>query len=313
MWRRADEVADQWAEGAAVNLLDEMRRIAILVLMDTLFDEDMSGDLKPLWDAILRTIQYISPGIWLVWPNAPRPGYARALRQMDAYLFSLIQARRERPDSQSDLVGGLIAAGLSDDLIRDQLLTLFIAGHDTSTALLAWALVLLSLHPEALERVQAEVDQALGTNPPAYTDPLPYLDQVIKETLRLYPPIHLGSRIAAADLEFQGYIIPAHTRVLYSIYLSHRHKAYWTEPDKFDPDRFTPENNRAREPYVYLPFGGGARNCVGFAFTQVEARIVLARLIQRFEFRLLDSHVRPRMRATLEPHSGVIARVHRRR
>jgi len=197
--------------------------------------------------------------------------------------------------------------GMSDGLIRDQLLTMLIAGHDTSTALLAWSLYLLGKHPGELERVRAEVDQMAGRQPPDLetVNRLERMDQVIKEALRLYPPIHIGNRKAAIDLEFKGYEIPAGTRVVYSIYLSHRQEKYWPDPKRFDPDRFSPEQSQARPHYAYVPFGGGPRNCIGLAFAQVEVKIVLARILQNFDLELLDTRVRPHMGATLEPRPGV--------
>jgi cytochrome P450 len=318
MWRRSDQIIDSWAASSTVSvtvdMLVEMRKVALLILTDTLFQEDFTPHLKPLWHSILRNLQYISPGLWLVWPGAPRLGYGRALRQMDRYLYQLIAARRASLGEPSDLLGGLITAGMSDSLIRDQLLTMLIAGHDTSTALLAWALYLLAIYPDVQARLQHEIERVLGAGEPRLVaiGQLEYLEQVIKETLRLYPPIHLGSRIAATDIEFQDYHFPAGTRILYSIYLSHRHKNYWPDPHRFDPDRFTPENMRQRPPYVYLPFGGGPRNCLGMAFAQIEAKVVLARILQKYTLRFAGGHVRPRMGATLEPHPGVRLIVRRR-
>jgi cytochrome P450 len=203
---------------------------------------------------------------------------------------------------------------MSDALIRDQLLTMLIAGHDTSTALLAWALYLLTLHPNVFQCVQDEIAKGLGSQAPTVSsiNQLSLLDQVIKETLRLYPPIHLGSRITATEIEFQNYIFPAGTRLLYSIYLTHRHKAYWPEPHRFAPERFASEIVRQRPPYTFLPFGGGPRNCIGMAFAQIESKVVLARLLQNFNLRFVGGHVRPRMGATLEPHPGVIVEVRHR-
>jgi cytochrome P450 len=233
---------------------------------------------------------------------------------MDAYLYQLIALRRAHLGEPSDLLGGLIASGMSDALIRDQLLTMLIAGHDTSTALLAWALYLLTIHPDVFQRVQAEIDRVLDSRAPTFSsaNQLCLLDQVIKETLRLYPPIHLGSRIAASEIEFQDYVFPAGTRLLYSIYLTHRHKAYWPEPQRFDPGRFAPEHARQRAPYSFLPFGGGPRNCIGMAFAQVESKVVLARILQNFDLRFGGGHVRPHMGATLEPRPGVIVEARRR-
>jgi cytochrome P450 len=315
MWRCTDQVAEPWRDGSRVDMLVAMRQIALLILTETLFREDFTPHLKPLWQTILRTLQYISPGLWLVWRGVPRPGYRRALQRMDAYLYELIAARRASLGEPSDMLGGLIASGMSDALIRDQLLTMLIAGHDTSTALLTWVTYLLATHDEVQEALHAEVDGVLGSRIPTLADvsQLSYLDQVMKETLRLYPPIHLGSRIAATDVAFQGYVFPQGTRVLYSIYLSHRHKAHWPDPHRFDPSRFTAEQNRQRAPYIYLPFGGGPRNCIGMAFAQLEAKIVMARVLQSFELRSVGKHVRPRMGATLEPHPGVWVEVRRRR
>ena len=314
MLRGTDQVLAQWQEGAHVDMLVEMRKVALLILTDTLFKEDFTPHLKPMWDSIIRNIQYISPGLWLVWPGVPRLGYRRALQQMDHYLYQLIAARRANLGEPSDLLGGLIETGMSDDLIRDQLLTMLIAGHDTSTALLAWALYMIAIHPDVQMRVREEVDRVLGLREPTIADvgQLGYLDQVIKETLRLYPPIHLGSRLAATDIEFQDFHFPAGTRILYSIYLSHRHPTFWPDPHRFDPARFSSERVRERPPYVYLPFGGGPRNCIGVAFAQVEAKVVLARILQRYSLRFTGGHVRPRMGATLEPHPGVRIAVNRR-
>ncbi len=316
MWRYTDQVSATWNPSGPVDMLAEMRRIALLILMGTLFKVDFAPDMDRLWPAILRILNYISPSLWLVWQDMPRPGYRGAQRQIDDYLYRVIRARRAAIGETDDLLGLLVTApGMSDDLIRDQLLTMLIAGHDTSTALLAWSLYLLGSHPEIMARAQAEVDSVLGEDVPDFThlERLVYLERVIKETLRLYPPIHIGNRMAAVDLEFQSYRIPAGTRVVYSIYLTHRHPHHWPDPERFDPDRFTPEQNRVRKPYIYLPFGGGPRNCIGAAFAEVEAKVILARILQTFALRLVHTGVRPHMGATLEPRPGVIMLAQRRR
>lgn len=314
MWRSADRVTAAWTDNAPRDMLVEMRRIALLILTKTMFGVDFAPDLRALWPSILKTLAYISPGPWILWRNLPRPGYTRALKRVDDYLYRIIAARRAQPGSADDLLGALIASGLSDGLIRDQLLTMLIAGHDTSTALLAWALYLLGAHPDAMARARAEVDAVLGRRMPAieHAAQLPYLDRVVKETLRLYPPIHLGTRTAAMDLEFNGYRIPAGARVLYSIYLTHRDPRYWPDPDRFDPERFAPESSKARAPYTYVPFGGGPRICIGFAFAEAEVKIVLARLLQQFKLTFTGHPVHPHMGATLEPRPGVMMHARRR-
>lgn len=312
--RCADQVSCQWHDDARIDLLDEMRQIALLILTATLFKEDFSPHMRTLWHDILRTIHYISPGPWLVWPGIPRPGYHHALQRMDTYLYQLIASRRAHLGTPDDLLGALIASGMSDALIRDQLLTMLIAGHDTSTALLAWSLYLLTIHPEIMARVRMELDAVVGMHVPAlaHIRQLSYLDCVLKETLRLYPPIHLGSRIAATDLTFQNYCFPAGTRLLYSLYLTHRDTKYWPNPQIFDPQRFSQEHAGQHPAYTFLPFGGGPRNCIGAAFAQVEAKLVLARILQQFEFEFTGDMVHPRMRATLEPHPGVLVIARRR-
>ena len=311
-----DVVSASWAEAAAVDMLTEMRRITLLALMDALFKVDFRRDLDRLWPAILRAISYISPGLWILARRMPRPGYNRPLRELDAYLYRLIRERRASGGAGDDLLSLMVASPkMSDDLIRDQLLTMMIAGHDTCTALLAWSLYLLGKHPGVMARAQEEVDAVLGGEPPDFPhlERLAYLGQVVKETLRLYPPIHTGNRMTRADLECQGYRIPAGTRILYSIYLTHRHRRYWPEPDRFDPDRFAPGRKGAHVPYAFVPFGGGPRNCIGAAFAEVEAKVVLARILQRFDLQLLEERVRLHMGATLEPRPGVIMRARRRK
>jgi cytochrome P450 len=312
MVKWVDQVTADWQPGQPHDMLIEMRRVALLILVGALFQVDFTAVMPTLWPAILRTLAYIGPGLWILWPHMPRPGYQSALQQMDEYLYGLIRERRETAVPGNDLLSHLIATpGLDDDLIRDQLLTMFIAGHDTSTALLAWTLYLLGAHPHILQQAQAEVDAVLGKELPTADrlDELTLLDMVIKESLRLYPPIHVGNRRALTDIQVKGYDIPADTRLMYSIYLSHRHPAYWSDPGQFCPARFGPQAAKI-PPLTYVPFGGGPRFCIGAAFAQIEAKVVLARLLQRFNFQLLPGQrIRPYMGATLEPHPGVMMRV----
>lgn len=312
MLRGIDQVTAAWDNATPHDMLVEMRKAALLIVFEALFNHDFAPDLAALYPSIMSMLSYISPGLWMIWRGMPRPGYAARMRHMDDYLFRLIAARRRSTGDTADLLGALISAGLSDDLIRDQLLTMLIAGHDTSTTALAWSLYLLGAHPEAMSRARVEVDAVVGDATPTleHAGQLHYLDMVIKETLRLYQPIHLGSRIAAIDLDFQGYGIKAGTRVLYSIYLTQRDPRYWMEPERFDPQRFAPDAP-ARPAYTYLPFGGGPRNCIGYAFAEVELRLVLARLLQRFDMRLTQPNVRVYMGATLEPRPGVMMKVQR--
>ncbi len=180
---------------------------------------------------------------------------------------------------------------------------MLIAGHDTSTALLAWTFALLGQHPEVLGQVVQEVDRAEGK--------FQLLDNVIKESLRLYPPIHIGNRRVAEDVEFAEGTVPAGERMFYSIYLTHRDPAIWENAEDFCPERFS--HGRKTPPMSYIPFGGGPRSCIGAAFGQAEARIVIAHLLKTFTFEPLNAdQIHPYMGATLEPHPGVMMKVKRR-
>lgn len=318
MWRYTDQILDVWENDTQLDMLVDMRRVALVILMGTLFGVEFLPDLDRLWPSILAVLDYIAPGFWIVWPEMPRPWYRRRLRELDDYLYQIIRHRRAAPDhiERGDLLSRLVSMpDMDDDLIRDQLLTMLIAGHDTSTALLAWTLYLLGAHPAAMTRAQAEVDDVLRGSPPAmdHLSALSFLDQVIKEALRLYPPIHVSNRIAATELEFQGYHIPAGTRVMFSIYLTQRHPGCWQEPARFRPERFSPEQRGTRPALSYVPFGAGPRNCIGATFAQIEAKIVLAHILQTFDLQLTSDEVHTHMGATLEPRPGVLMRVRRRR
>lgn len=323
-WRYTDDIVHTWRDGEERDMLVEMRKVALLIIFGALFDVDFLPDMERLWEPILDLLEYISPGLWIFWADMPRPKYRHARQAMDDYLYGLIRQRRAelaqfglQPEA-GDLLGQLVAnSGMDDDLIRDQLLTMLIAGHDTSTALLAWVFYLLGMHPEAMAQMQAEVDRVIGRQQepptPEQVQQLDYTDLVIKEALRLYPPIHVGQRRAGEDVALQGYHVPEDSRIMYSIYLSHRDKRYWDDAEQFCPARFDHHSGQKQPPFTYVPFGGGPRNCIGAAFAQVESKVVLARLMQTFEFELLNGpEIKPYMGATLEPRPGVKMRIRRR-
>jgi cytochrome P450 len=305
MIRETDRVTATWPADAPVDMVDEMRRVSLLILFQTLFSTDVWADLPRLWRPILAAIDVISPGLWLVWPGAPRLRPTRELRFLDDYLYGLIAERRGLSDPPDDLLTHLLQSGMSDTLARDQMLTLLIAGHDTNTALMSWTLALLGRHSDWLAAVQAEIDNVLRDRPPALDDVsrLTLLDQVLRESLRLYPPIHLGNRRAAEAFDTPACPIPGESRVVYSIYLTHRDPSHWPEPDQFCPERFS--SPRPAVPYAFVPFGGGPRNCVGSAFGKAEAAIVLARVLQLKDVRLEPGAIHAHMGATLMPHPAV--------
>jgi cytochrome P450 len=294
MIEQTDRVSCLWKEGDVVDLLVEGRKIALLIIMQALFGEDIWNDLPRIWTPILKAIKFISPGPWIFWRTMPRFGFKKDLKILDEYLLGIIEERRERKEKTKDLLQHLIDAGLSDEVIRDQMLTMLIAGHDTSTALLAWTFALIGQHPKLQARLVEEVDTLERS---------PLLDQVIKESLRLYPPIHIGNRRVVENLEFQEGTVPAGERMFYSIYLTHRDANIWENAEDFCPERFA--HGRKTPPFSYIPFGGGPRACIGAAFGQAEARIVLARLLQTHRFEFTKHKIYAHMGATLEPRPGV--------
>jgi cytochrome P450 len=314
MLRQAARVSSRWQDGQTVDMLAECRKITLLIVMETLFGVDAWDDLERIWNPILKAIEFISPGAWILWRRIPRPGFRKPLQELDAYLYEIIAVRRKAP-ARSDLLGHLLAGGLDDDRIRDQMLTLLIAGHDTSTALLAWTFALLGQFPQVQTRLAAE---SAAAEPGAYPA---LLDEVIKEVLRLYPPIHIGNRVLAEEMNFEAQSVPAGARLFYSIYLTHRDPQSWENPDDFCPERFAhgpdPETGLPRrkpEPFAYIPFGGGPRACIGAAFGQAEARILIAELLKSFRFEPPSpQNFQAHMGATLEPRPKVLMKVNRRR
>jgi cytochrome P450 len=295
MIHQTKRVASQWNDGNTIDMLIESRKVALLIIMQTLFSKDVWDDMPLIWKPILKAIEYISPGMWIFWRKIPRPGFKKHLKELDDYLYRIIADRRIG-HFEPDLLQHLIDAGLTDNVIRDQMLTMMIAGHDTSTALLAWTFALLGQHPDVHQRVVQEVDTM---------DKSPLLDQVIKESLRLYPPIHIGNRRIAEEMEFgeDRDSIPADERMFYSIYLTHRDPEIWESADSFCPERFA--KGRKTPPFSYVPFGGGPRACIGAAFGQVEARVVMSHLLRNYEFEFTNHKIKPHMGATLEPRPGV--------
>ena len=300
MIEQTDRVSVLWKDGDTVDMLIESRKIALLIIMQTLFSKDVWSDLPRIWRPILKSIEYISPGAWILWRKIPRPGFRKPLQELDEYLFGIINERRKRKEGH-DLLQHLVDAGLSDQIIRDQMLTMLIAGHDTSTALLAWTFALLSQHSEIHERLVQEIDTS---------DSSLLLDQVIKESLRLYPPIHIGNRHVAKEMGFREGNVAAGERLFYSIYLTHRDPAIWENAEEFCPERFA--HGRKTPPFSYVPFGGGPRVCIGAAFGQAEARIVIARLLQTHQFEFTNHKIHAHMGATLEPRPGVRMKVWKR-
>ncbi len=250
------------------------------------------------------------------WPSERSRTLAKAIQVLDAKVERMIRDRRAQGLSRPDLLSRLLAAHdddgtrMSDRQVRDEVLTLFIAGHETTASGLAWALYLLGRHPEAYARVRAEADALSG--PPTYADlpRLGYSLKVFKEALRLYPPVFFFGRQTVCDVEVGGYLIPPRIVVMVSPYALHHRKDTWPDPEKFDPERFTPEREEGRHRQAFIPFSAGPRTCIGNHFALMEGPMVLATMLRHMDLSLAnDEPVVPEPKTTLRPRGGVPMRV----
>lgn len=335
MTRRAiDMYETRWADaarsGETLNIVAEMMKLTLDIVSEALFSANVSHQAQAVGKAVTvlvqdATIRFDFP--LYPQPNIPTPhnrAFMRALRTLNEIIFGLIDERRAlsaspHPNGRQDLLQLLLDArdpetneAMSDKQLRDELLTLFIAGHETTANLLAWTFYVLSQHPEAQARVQAEVDTVLNGRTPTANDlpSLVYTRQVLDEVLRLYPPAWILTRTNLADDELCGYSIPAHSYLAASPFVMHRHPAYWHKPEQFDPDRFLPQAAKQIHRFVYFPFGGGPRLCIGRGFAQVEAHLILATLAQRCRLTLVpNTRVEMQALVTLRPKNGLPMKV----
>ncbi len=255
--------------------------------------------------------------VWV--PGAEGQELRRAIALLDTYVQRMLDARRADPRPPDDLLSRLLAArdeddgeGMSDRQIRDEILTLFVAGHETTATGLAWSIYCLCKNPHIYAEVEREVD-ALPADPTAADLPrLALTLRAFKEALRLYPPVYTFARQATSPTTLGGYECPTNTLVICSPYTLHRRAEIWPEPTRFDPARFLPEAEAARSRYAWLPFGAGPRVCIGMQFALIEAQLVLGKMLRRFRFELLGDEV-PAASATLRPRDGMRVRVRLRR
>lgn len=301
-----DHLTDQWQDGAVYDILVEMRKVALLAFEWVYFSHDLSDELSSLWEPVLSAIHYIGPGAWLLLGTGRVPA---RIAPLEAHFYRLIRQRRKAHTPPDDMLTHLIEHLEDDDRVRDQMMTMFIAGHDTSTASLAWALYLFGKYPQWQTWVREEVRAHSGNKPPLpeRTGEFSLLDAFVKETLRLYPPIHAGNRRVVAPVQLMDYTLQPGQKVLLSYYLVQRHPGYWEAPQEFRPERWL-DGDRQSETFSYIPFSGGPRMCIGAPFAQVELRMILGYLLQRFRFTLTHP-VEMRMGATLEPYPGVRMKV----
>ncbi|MFD9335107.1 cytochrome P450 [Streptomyces sp. NPDC060028] len=295
------------APDGVVDVSDEMMHLALRAVARILFGTDVDTTVDVVDRCFPVITQYAlrrgySPvNIPRSWPTPANRRAAAAMDELYAACDKIIAARRGRGPAEEgeDLLSLLAAATSTDDgefdatELREQVLIFLLAGHETTATSLAFSLHLLARHPESQSRAREEVSRVLGDRTPgaADLDRLPYLTQVLKEAMRLYPAAPAIGRRAVAACEIDGHAVPAGADVILAPWVTHRHPRYWPDPERFDPDRFTPEAEAARPRYAWFPFGGGPRACIGQHFSMLESVIALAMILRAYEFEAVDTEV----------------------
>lgn len=320
------EMMAGWRADETVNLSEEMMRLTLLIVAKTLFGSDVAADVERVGRALDVLFGQLPTRLLpefverLPLPHNRRFMAARA--KLDEIIYRMIREHRASGD-QGDLLSMLLMAqdeegeggGMSDEQVRAEAITLFIAGHETTANALTWTWYLLSQHPEVEARLHEEVDRVLGGRPPTMADmeQLPYTRQVLAEAMRLRPPVWAMGRMAREEYRLDGYLVPKGATILMSQWVMNHDARYYPDPERFDPMRWTPEAQAARPKFAYFPFGGGARLCIGEPFAWMEGVLVLATIAQQWQLRLAPgARVVLEPLVTLRPKHGMPMRLTRR-
>jgi cytochrome P450 len=318
----ADRTRRRWADGAALDMSQEMNRLTLSVVGKTLFDTDvesqardvgeaLTGVMESFWTMMLPFSNVIER---LPLPHLRRSRQARA--RLDAIVYGLIRARRTTGEDRGDLLSMLLLAqdeedtgrGMTDVQVRDEAMTIFLAGHETTANALMWTWYLLSQSPDVERALHAEIDRVLGRRLPTVADiaSLPYVERVVTESMRLYPPAWIIGRRAIQPYAIGGYTLPARSILIMSPWIVHRDARYYADPARFDPDRWMPEFKASIPQFAYFPFGGGPRRCIGESFAWMELVLIVATVAQQWRFALVPNHpVVPQPLVTLRAKHGM--------
>jgi cytochrome P450 len=310
-WRTMSEPFDVAAE---------MMGMTLDIVARTMFSTDVSGEVETV-RRLMDIVVAVRPSVldllglpeWL--PRRQPAAYRRAIAAFEALVSRLVARRRADGIDRGDLLSMLLAARdpetgsrMSDKQLRDEILTIFLAGHETVANALGWTWYLLAEHPQAEARLHDELDQVLGGRLPTYADlaGLKWTRMVIEEAMRLYPPAHTIARTALGEDRIGGVRVPAGSFMTISIYATHRNPNLWPDPERFDPARFASEEVARRHRFAYFPFGGGPRVCIGNSFAIAEAQVIIAGIAQHYRLRLAPGHpVQPIGLVTLRAKNGI--------
>ena len=319
------DMLERWCFYAAsrqsIDITREMTHLTMQVVTRALFSTQVSDEGNDISEAIATVLDHANylfatpfyPSLAVPTPRNRR--VRRAMERIDQIIYKIIAERRQLGTHSNDLLALLMEAkdedsgeGMSDRQLHDEVLTVFVAGHETTSVALTWCLYLLSQHPEVERRLQGELDGVLGGRDPTVDDlpALTYTRQVLDETLRLYPAAWASNRNTLADDEICGYFVPANSVVVFSPYVIQHDPHLWEKPETFDPERFSPEHAGERHRFAYFPFGGGPHQCIGMGFAKVEAQLVLAAIMQRYRLKLVPGYtaeLKPSI--TLHPKGGM--------
>lgn len=328
MAQAGEQLLAGWADkaGQPVNIAAEMMQLALEVISQTMFTTSVAHHIDQIHHALHVSLKYAfdsfhNPLCLPLWvPTARNREFRSVMQFMDKLIYELIAERRRSGAQHDDLLDLLLQArdeetggGLSDQELRDEALTIFAAGHETTANALAWTWYLLATHPETKARFHEEVDRVLQGRTPSADDlqHLPYTRAVFDESLRLYPPAPAIQRKATTHATVGGLSLPAGALVLVGTYNIHRHPAYWRDSERFMPERWL-NGERPAARCAYLPFGAGPRACVGTHFATVEGPLLLALIGRRYDLRLAQESVEPELMVTLRPHGGIRMTLHPR-
>ena len=321
---------EQWdarVGGETVWVDREMGKLTFQIVGSTLFGSDIeqhADEVAEILEVVNQQTQEFR-ALMTLYSWIPTPynlKWKRAMKRLDKIVYGMIASRRLDGVGDNDILDRLINArdedtgeGMNETQMRDEVITLMLAGHETSANALAWTLYLLATHPD----VEAELADALATTlngaPATAADltRIPYLKQVVQESMRLYPPVWAYARRSEQEEEFDGYRMPANAYVGVVPYALHRHPEFWPDPERFDPERFQPNRSESRHSYCYLPFAAGPRTCIGAGMAMLETQLVLAQVVQRFKIHVVPDHpIETIAKVTLKPRYGMPVTLSRR-